>query len=73
MFDAEALRQQFPAMQQLRDGRSPVFLDGPGGTQVPRRVIEAIRRCVDQRNLEFPLGVLALQRPREDADLRKQL
>jgi cysteine desulfurase family protein (TIGR01976 family) len=42
MFDVQALRSQFPALQQVRDGRVPVFLDGPGGTQVPRRVIEAM-------------------------------
>lgn len=40
--DSAALRQQFPALQQVREGRTPIFLDGPGGTQVPRRVIDAI-------------------------------
>jgi cysteine desulfurase family protein (TIGR01976 family) len=42
MFDAAALRSQFPALHRLRDGRLPVFLDGPGGTQVPQRVIDAM-------------------------------
>ena len=42
MFDVAAYRAQFPALHQVRDGRVPVFLDGPGGTQVPRRVIDAL-------------------------------
>jgi cysteine desulfurase family protein (TIGR01976 family) len=42
MFDVDSLRRQFPALSQQRDGVTPVFLDGPGGTQVPRRVIDAM-------------------------------
>jgi cysteine desulfurase family protein (TIGR01976 family) len=42
MLDVHALRRQFPALQRLRDGRRPIFLDGPGGTQVPQRVIDAM-------------------------------
>jgi cysteine desulfurase family protein (TIGR01976 family) len=49
MFDVQSLRRQFPALQQTRDGPTPIFLDGPGGTQVPQRVIDAmtdyLRRC----------------------------
>lgn len=38
-----ALRSQFPALQ-LRDvaGRPAIYFDGPGGTQVPQRVIDAV-------------------------------
>lgn len=42
MLDVESLRRQFPALQRPQEGRIPVFLDGPGGTQVPQRVIEAM-------------------------------
>ncbi len=42
MFDLQSLRRQFPALRQSRDGLTPVFLDGPGGTQVPQRVIDAV-------------------------------
>ena len=42
MLDVTSLRQQFPALQRPRDGRIPIFLDGPGGTQVPQRVIDAM-------------------------------
>ena len=42
MFDVHAVRQQFPALQELFDGRPGIFFDNPGGTQVPQRVINAI-------------------------------
>ena len=41
-FDVEALRAEFPALARRHDGRPVVFLDGPGGTQVPQRVIDAV-------------------------------
>ena len=36
------LRGEFPALQRLEGGRTLAFLDGPGGTQVPRRVIDEV-------------------------------
>ena len=41
-FDPAVLRPQFPALAAEQDGRPVVFLDGPGGTQVPQRVIDAV-------------------------------
>lgn len=41
-FDVEALRAEFPALARTQDGRPVAFLDGPGGTQVPQRVIDAV-------------------------------
>jgi len=35
-------RSQFPSLSQTVNGQPAVFFDGPGGTQVPQRVIEAI-------------------------------
>jgi len=40
--DLNALRAQFPALQRTVAGRPAVFLDGPGGTQSPTRVIDAM-------------------------------
>ncbi len=40
--DIGAIRAQFPALTQTVDGRPAVFLDGPGGTQVPQAVVDAI-------------------------------
>lgn len=42
MFDVQSLRRQFPSLNRPRNGSLPVFLDGPGGTQVPQRVIDAM-------------------------------
>ena len=42
MFDVEACRRQFPALQRKVDGICPLFLDGPGGTQVPQCVVDAV-------------------------------
>ena len=41
-FDVDALRAEFPALAREQDGRPVTFLDGPGGTQVPQRVIDAV-------------------------------
>jgi cysteine desulfurase family protein (TIGR01976 family) len=40
--DLTAIRAQFPALAQTVNGHPAAFLDGPGGTQVPQRVIDAI-------------------------------
>lgn len=36
------VRSQFPSLAQTVNGHPATFLDGPGGTQVPQRVIDAI-------------------------------
>jgi cysteine desulfurase family protein (TIGR01976 family) len=36
------VRSQFPSLARTVNGQPAVFLDGPGGTQVPQRVIDAI-------------------------------
>jgi cysteine desulfurase family protein (TIGR01976 family) len=41
-FDVEAVRAHFPALSRVVDGEHPIYLDNPGGTQVPTSVIEAI-------------------------------
>lgn len=38
----EACRRQFPALARQVEGRPAVFFDGPGGTQVPQCVIDAV-------------------------------
>ncbi|MGY3569440.1 cysteine desulfurase-like protein [Vibrio paucivorans] len=35
----EALREQFPALNNTNNGQTPVYFDGPGGTQLPLSVI----------------------------------
>jgi len=41
-FDLTWIRAQFPALAQEVNGHPAVFFDGPGGTQVPQRVIDAV-------------------------------
>jgi cysteine desulfurase family protein (TIGR01976 family) len=41
-FEVSAAREQFPALRQQDNGRTPIFLDNPGGTQVPQSVIDAM-------------------------------
>lgn len=42
--DVQALRSRFPALSLTHDGKPCAFFDGPGGTQVPTAVIEAVAR-----------------------------
>jgi cysteine desulfurase family protein (TIGR01976 family) len=49
-FDVDALRAEFPALRREQDGRPVAFLDGPGGTQVPQRVIDAVTRYLTDTN-----------------------
>jgi cysteine desulfurase family protein (TIGR01976 family) len=41
-FDLAACRREFPSFARIQDGRPVVYLDGPAGSQVPRRVAEAM-------------------------------
>ena len=41
-FDVATLRRRFPALSIEQDGRPLAFFDGPGGTQVPQTVIDAV-------------------------------
>src|SRR5262245_30692264 len=48
--DLEWVRAQFPALRQQVHGYPAAFLDGAGGTQVPRGVIEAISQYPRSNN-----------------------
>lgn len=41
-YDVEAMRKQFPAMKRKINGYQAAYLDGPGGSQVPQRVIDKV-------------------------------
>jgi cysteine desulfurase family protein (TIGR01976 family) len=41
-FDPSEVRHLFPALNQKINSASPVFFDGPGGTQLPGSVIDAM-------------------------------
>ena len=42
MLDLNSIRSQFPSLKRTAHNLPMIFLDGPGGTQVPDRVINAI-------------------------------
>ena len=45
-----AIRAHFPSLAQTVNGNPAVFLDGPGGTQVPQQVIDAISNYLRSNN-----------------------
>ncbi len=47
-FDVEAVRAQFPALHRREHGHPVAYLDGPGGTQVPQAVIDAVSGVLGQ-------------------------
>ncbi len=52
------LRGRFPGLSRKLDGRTVAFLDGPGGSQVPDTVIEAVTTYLSDANanLEAPFA-----------------
>jgi cysteine desulfurase family protein (TIGR01976 family) len=48
--DLTSIRSQFPSLTQTVNGHPAAFLDGPGGTQVPQRVIDAISNYLRRDN-----------------------
>jgi cysteine desulfurase family protein (TIGR01976 family) len=60
-FNVEALRRRFPALSLTHQGRPIVFFDGPGGTQVPDTVIDAVSRYYRESNANaggpFPTSI----------------
>lgn len=56
--DVDAVRSQFPALSRVENGQPAAYLDGPGGTQAPRVVIEAMADVLESgvSNLEGGFG-----------------
>jgi cysteine desulfurase family protein (TIGR01976 family) len=67
LMDTTWVRSQFPALSQTVNGHPAVFLDGPGGTQVPQGVIDAIADYLRNSNANTD-GAFATSR-RTDAML----
>lgn len=49
-FDVDYVRNQFPGLNRSVNGYPAAFLDGPGGSQVPRRTVEAMNDCIYYHN-----------------------
>ncbi len=63
--DLAWVRAQFPALAQTVNGRPAVFFDGPGGTQVPQRVIDAMADYLARSNANTHGAFLTSQRTDE--------
>lgn len=42
-FDVNWVRSQFPSLKRYHNGHPVIYLDGPGGTQIPQRVADRVR------------------------------
>lgn len=72
--DVEAIRQEFPALDQQVHGRPLVYLDSAATTQKPRAVIDAITRYYERDNANVHRGAHALgQRATEAFEHARQL
>ena len=49
-FDVAYVRSQFPALKRTIDGQPVAYLDGPGGTQTPQRVLDAVQDYLANHN-----------------------
>jgi cysteine desulfurase family protein (TIGR01976 family) len=49
-FDVDYVRKQFPALSRTIAGHPVAYLDGPGGTQTPERVLDAVRDYLVNHN-----------------------
>jgi cysteine desulfurase family protein (TIGR01976 family) len=50
MHSTAAARRQFPALERMHNGFPVAYFDGPGGTQVPRSVADAMTRYLFHHN-----------------------
>jgi cysteine desulfurase family protein (TIGR01976 family) len=48
--DMGTLRSHFPALERRHEGTTVAYFDGPGGTQVPRAVVEAMEDYLYHHN-----------------------
>lgn len=60
--DLEWIRSQFPALSVEVGGSPAVFLDAPGGTQVPQRVVDAVADTLVHANSNSHGAFLTSQR-----------
>ena len=52
----ETIRRQFPALNRRHAGRTVAYFDGPGGTQVPEPVADAVREYLLGHNANTHWG-----------------
>ena len=61
VLSVEEIREQFPALERVHNGYPVAYFDGPGGTQVPRAVVESMSDYLYHHNAnthwEYPTSV----------------
>lgn len=55
-FHVSDIRSQFPALDRVHNGHPVAYFDGPGGTQVPRSVVEAMNDYLFNHNANTHWG-----------------
>jgi cysteine desulfurase family protein (TIGR01976 family) len=55
-FDVGAVREQFPSLSETDNGIRRIYLDNPGGTQVPLSVVQRISDCLLHGNANIGGG-----------------
>ena len=65
--DVPAIRNQFPALQREENGKPVAWFDGPGGSQVPQSVIDAIGGFLARGGSNLG-GAFAASRDSEEAE-----
>ncbi len=50
VLSTDEIRSHFPALERTHEGHAVAYFDGPGGTQVPRRVVEAMSDYLYRHN-----------------------
>jgi cysteine desulfurase family protein (TIGR01976 family) len=50
LLSTEDIRSHFPALARVHEGHAVAYFDGPGGTQVPRAVVEAMNDYLYRHN-----------------------
>ena len=48
--NVKKIREQFPALSLTDEGKARIYLDNPGGTQVPRQVLDRMERYLVHTN-----------------------
>ena len=59
----EEIRRCFPALARIHNGYPVAYFDGPGGTQVPRTVVEAMNDYLYHHNANTHLFIPPARRP----------
>ena len=64
----DEIRAHFPALERKHNGQPVAYFDGPGGTQVPRSVVEAVADYLYHHNANTHWNYPDQRRNRRDAD-----